>query len=283
MKLRTPLVILLLTLLLVTTAPIQASQNSGDSELDAVIETALRRHDVPGASVAVMENGVVSWARGYGLADTEQAIPADLDTVFDSASVAKPVTAWGIMTLVEEGILDLDLPIAQYVDRWQLPPSEYNEEMVTIRRILSHTAGLSTDGDVGVEPGAYVPTIEEAMDGAVLGMRALHIAYPPGDDYHYSSVGYTLLELAVEEATGESFAEYMQREVLDPLGMTNSGLRLNGRIARPCRHRPRLVQQPSARIPIFHAGSRWTTHHPHRPGPIHGRPYAWSKRRTNRP
>ena len=230
MKIRTPLIILLLTLLLVTTAPSQASQNRGESELDAVIETALHRHDVPGASVAIMANGEVSWARGYGLADTEQNISVDADTVFDAASVAKPVTAWGIMTLVEEGILDLDIPIAQYVNRWQLPPSEYDEEMVTIRRILSHTAGLSTDGDVGVDPGAYVPTIEEAMDGAVFGMRALHIAYPPGEDYHYSSVGYTLLELAVEEATGASFADFMQREVLDPLGMTNSSYGLTAEL-----------------------------------------------------
>lgn len=197
-------------------------QSTGNPELDDVIETAMRRHDVPGASVAVMKNGEVSWAKGYGLADTEQDVPVNAETVFDAASIAKPVTAWGIMTLVEDGRLDLDAPISQYVTRWHLPPSNYDEEMVTIRRILSHTAGLSGDGDVGVDPGAYVPTIEEAMDGAILGMRSLHIATPPGEDYHYSSVGYTLLELAVEEVTGQPFADYMQQEVLDPLGMTNS-------------------------------------------------------------
>ena len=212
----------LLLVALLSTQAAHSYQADGDPELDAVIETAMRRHDVPGASVAVMENGEISWAKGYGLADTEKDIPVNAETVFDAASIAKPVTAWGIMTLVEDGRLDLDAPISQYVTRWHLPPTDYDEEMVTIRRILSHTAGLSGDGDVGVDPGAYVPTIEEAMDGAILGMRALHIATPPGEDYHYSSVGYTLLELAVEEVTGQPFADYMQQEVLDPLGMTNS-------------------------------------------------------------
>lgn len=199
-----------------------AYQSTGDPELDAVVEKAMRTHDVPGVSVAVVKNGAVSWAKGYGLADTVQGSPVTPVTVFDAASIAKPVTAWAIMTLVEDGRLDLDAPIEQYLTRWHLPQSEYDHDRITIRRILSHTAGLSTDGDMGVEPGAYVPTVEEALNGAVLGMLPLHVAYPPGEDYHYSSVGYTLLEIAVEEVTGESFASYVQREVLDPLGMVNS-------------------------------------------------------------
>ena len=116
----------------------------------------------------------------------------------------------------------MDAPIEQYLTRWHLPPSKFDHSQITIRRILSHTAGLSTDGDTGIEPGAYVPTVEEALNGAVLGMNALHVAYPPGEDYHYSSIGYTLLEIAVEEVTGETFSSYMQKEVLDPLGMDNS-------------------------------------------------------------
>jgi len=199
-----------------------AYQSAGDAQLDAVVERAMRQHNVPGASVAVIKNGELAWARGYGMADSAQGLPVTPDTVFNAASIAKPVTAWGIMKLVEDGLLDLDAPIEGYLTRWHLPPSEFDHDLVTIRRILSHTAGLSTDGDTGVEPGEYVPTVEEALNGAILGMRALHVAYPPGEDYHYSSVGYTLLEIAVEEVTGEPFAVYMQREILDPLGMANS-------------------------------------------------------------
>jgi CubicO group peptidase (beta-lactamase class C family) len=200
----------------------RAHQTTSDPRLDSVVAKAMGTHNVPGASVAVVKNGEVTWARGYGIADPAQGVPVTPETVFDAASIAKPVTAWGIMTLVEDGLLDLDAPVEQYLTRWHLPPSEFDHNQITVRRILSHTAGLSTDGDTGVDPGEYLPTLEEALNGAVLGMRALHVAYPPGEDYHYSSIGYTLLELAVEEVTGEPFASYMQREVLDPLGMVNS-------------------------------------------------------------
>ncbi len=216
------LLILALTISGIVHAEQAAYQSAGDPQIDAVVEKAMRTHNVPGVSVAVVKNGAVSWAKGYGLADTVQGLPVTTETVFNAASIAKPVTAWAIMTLVEDGRLDLDAPIEQYLTRWHLPPSEYDHDQITIRRILSHTAGLSTDGDMGVEPGEYVPTIEEALNGAVLGMLPLHVAYPPGEDYHYSSIGYTLLEIAVEEVTGESFASYTQHAVLDPLGMVNS-------------------------------------------------------------
>ena len=211
----------LLCLLLLMTGAIQAQENS--QELDAVVERALQQHNVPGAAVAVVEDGALSWAKGYGMAEPAQNLPVMPDTVFDSASVTKPVTAWGIMKLVEAGLLDLDVPITNYVTRWELPSSEYDHDMVTIRRVLSHTAGLSTDGDTGVIPGEYVPTLIEAMNGAILGTDALHVAYPPATGYHYASNGYTLLEMAIEEVTDEPFAVYMQREILDPLGMVDSG------------------------------------------------------------
>jgi CubicO group peptidase (beta-lactamase class C family) len=226
MKFRLFVLLTLLSLSLVADGSVQAAppayQDAGDPQLDAVVKRALRRHKVPGAAVAVLKSGAMVWAKGYGLADPAQGVPVTPDTVFDAASVAKPVTAWGIMKLVEEGLLDLDAPIEQYLTRWHLPPSEYDHDQVTLRRILSHTAGFSTDGDTGVEPGEYVPTLEEALNGAILGARALHVATPPGEDYHYASMGYTLLEMAVETVTGEPFASYMQREILNPLGMADS-------------------------------------------------------------
>jgi CubicO group peptidase (beta-lactamase class C family) len=243
----------LVLLIFISAQPVQTYQATSNPRLDAVVEKAMRTHNVPGASVAVVKNGEVSWARGYGMADPAQGLPVTPDTVFNAASIAKPVTAWGIMTLVEDGLLDLDAPIEQYLTRWHLPPSEFDHDQITIRRILSHTAGLSTDGDTGVEPGAYVPTLEEALNGAVLGMRPLHVAYPPGEDYHYSSVGYTLLEIAAEEVTGESFASYMQREVLDPLGMINSSyewtpeLRTQAAIGHDWYNRPLPEYQYSTR------------------------------------
>lgn len=216
----------ILTLALVAYAPVWAArpvlQNVGDPRIDAAVEQGLWQHNVTGASVAVLENNKLAWVKGYGRANSAQGTPVTADTVFEAASLSKPVTAWAIMTLVEDGKLELDAPIETYVTRWHLPPSEFDHSEVTVRRILSHTAGLSEDGDPGVDPGAYVPTVEEALSGAVLGMRPLRVVNPPGEDYHYASDGYTLLELAVEEVTGERFSSYIQRAVLDPLGMVNS-------------------------------------------------------------
>lgn len=215
---------ILFILVLVTVGPTQAkqatSQSEGDPQLDAVVEKALRQHNVPGAAIAVVKNGEMSWTTGYGLATEETAVTTD--TVFEAASVSKTVTAWGIMKLAEDGLVDLDAPVEQYLTRWHLPPSEFDHNLVTLRRILSHTAGLSQGGDPGMEPGEAVPTLVDALNGAVPSMGALHVAFPPGENYIYSSIGYALLELVIEEVTGEPFVVYMQREILDPLGMVHS-------------------------------------------------------------
>jgi CubicO group peptidase (beta-lactamase class C family) len=225
MKQRIPSLFIVISLLLVSSSSALAQTNNqagGDPDIDAVVERAMQQHGVPGASVAVVENGELAWVKGYGVADPVSGEPVTPDTVFDVASVAKPVSTWAVMKLVEEGLLDLDAPIEQYVTRWQIPPSEFDHSEITIRRILSHTAGFSEDGDVGVDPGAYVPTIPEALDGAVRGTQPLHVERPPGEDWHYASNAYSFVELAIEEVTGEPFTVYIQREILDPLGMVNS-------------------------------------------------------------
>jgi CubicO group peptidase (beta-lactamase class C family) len=92
------------------------------------------------------------WARGYGVADTASAAPVTEDTVFQATSISKPVTAWGVMKLVETGKLDLEASVEQYLTRWHLPPSQFDHRGVTIRRILSHTAGLSLHDYPGLSP-----------------------------------------------------------------------------------------------------------------------------------
>lgn len=229
------------------------NQPGDDLEIDAVVERAMRQHGVPGVSVAVVKSGELAWAKGYGLADPSKGAPVTRATVFEAASVAKPVTAWGVMKLVEAGRLDLDAPIAKYVTRWQLPPSDFDHSEITLRRILSHTAGLSEDGDVGVDPGAYVPTVEEVLNGAVRGTQALRVERPPGTDWHYASNAYSLVEIAIEEVTGEPFSVYMQREILLPLGMINSSYdwtpvqRSNAAVGHDWYNRPQPHYQYSTR------------------------------------
>lgn len=190
--------------------------------LDPVIQNLMSRSRVPGTAVALVHNGEVTWAQVYGLADKEIGTPVTPETVFQAASVSKAVSAWGVMKLVEEGKLDLDAPVEQYLTRWHLPPSEFNHDEVTIRRLLSHTAGTSVSGFMGRNPDQELPTLEEVLSGQDVLFGETRVEQEPGSGWSYSGGGFTLLQLVIEEVTGESFADYMQREVLDPLGMTSS-------------------------------------------------------------
>lgn len=240
-----------------------AQTDAAVDRLVAAIEqatpAALERHDAPGAGVAFVYGNRLAWSGGFGLADVGSSRPVTDDTVFSIASVTKPITAWGVLKLAEQGRLDLDAPIQSYVTRWRLPPSEFDATMVTARRILAHAAGLSEGGDPGVEPGQPVPTLEQAADGVGMEGGGIFIATQPGAAYHYSSKGYLLLEIAIEEITGESFAAFMTREVLAPLGMTSSGFdltpELSARLATGYdwygRPHPRYEQPTNAQGGLF--------------------------------
>jgi CubicO group peptidase (beta-lactamase class C family) len=192
-------------------------------KLDELVPQLLKENDVPGAAVALVRDGEVAWSAGYGLADRERGVPVTADTVFQVASISKPVTAWGVMRLVESGQLELDAPVEQYLTRWHLPPSSYDAGGVTIRRLLSHTAGLSLGGYPGISPDQPLPTLEESLSGKNGGAGDVRITMEPGAQFSYSGGGYTLLQLVIEEVTGESFSEFMQEQVLHPLGMLHSG------------------------------------------------------------
>ena len=191
--------------------------------LETAVPAALERHDVPGAAVAMVLGGEVVWEGGFGLADIGTQMPVTIDTVFEAASVAKPVTAWAVLRLAEQGRLELDAPIETYISDWLLPPSEFDHARVTARSLLAHAAGTNFGGDPGVEPGAAVPSLREAADGAGLEGGPIQVTFPPDEAYRYSSKGYVLLEMVIEEVTGIPFAEYARREILDPVGMRSSG------------------------------------------------------------
>ncbi len=150
--------------------------------------------------------------------------PVDGDTPFQVASLGKWLTAWGVMALVEEGRVDLDAPVATYLSRWQLPDSEFDAAGVTVRRLLSHTAGLDDglgyDGFAAKEDRQTLEdSLTRARDASPGKSGAVQLGNDPGSQWQYSGGGYTLLQLVIEEVTGESFAQYMERTVFDPLGM----------------------------------------------------------------
>ncbi len=151
--------------------------------------------------------------------------PIGEDTLFQVMSISKWVTAWTVLTLVESETLELNAPIRRYLASWQLPESEYDVDGITVRRLLSHTAGLNSGDFDGFHPDQAMQPLVEYMskpaDGGAHGNVRLD-QFEPGTSWRYSNNAYALLQHIVEQVTGESFEALAMRNVLLPLGMTNS-------------------------------------------------------------
>jgi CubicO group peptidase (beta-lactamase class C family) len=174
-----------------------------------------------GLAVALVHHGRVVWAAGYGVADQAWQ-PVTAATRFQAASLSKPVTAWGVLRLVEQGRIGLDDPVVGHLRRWHPSPSPFDTDAITVRRLLSHTAGLSVHGYDGQQPDRPLAAIEISLSGEAGGSFPVELLEAPGGRWLYSGGGYSVLQLLVEELTGRPFADYMQAEVLQPLGMTAS-------------------------------------------------------------
>ncbi len=174
------------------------------------------------AVLALIDDGTVHAAHAVSVGS-----PVDRDTVFQTASLSKWVTAWGVMALIQEGKLDLDTPVDRYLTRWKLPESGFDNRKVTVRRLLSHTAGLTDGlGYAGFPPGTPVQSLEESLmrtaDASPGKSGVVAVGLEPGSEWRYSGGGYGVLQLLIEEVSGEPFESYMQRAVFKPLGMTHS-------------------------------------------------------------
>ena len=192
-------------------------------ELEGKTPNILRKYDIPGATISVINEGEVKWIGAFGYQDLENSIKMSDQAVFQAASISKPVTALGIMKLVDGGYISLDDPVSEHITRWDIPNSEFDSDKVTIRSLLSHTSGLSLGGGYpGYEPDQKLPTLEDSLSGIGGGARPVELIRNPGEIFIYSGGGYNLLQLLIEEVTGRSFAEYMEEDVLLPLNMTNS-------------------------------------------------------------
>jgi CubicO group peptidase (beta-lactamase class C family) len=200
----------------------QAELDRFEASLDSLVPALLAELSTPGAAVALLRDGKVALAKGYGWANRETQHPVTRTTLFNIGSISKTHAAWGLLRLVEDGELDLDAPVERYLTRWHLPPSEFNSDGVTLRRLLSHTAGLSLHGYPGFDPGARLPTVEESLSGNTNGSGDVRLIMEPGTKWQYSGGGYTIAQLLVEEVTGRTFDDYMREAVFTPLAMTSS-------------------------------------------------------------
>ena len=177
---------------------------------------------VPGVSVAVLVDGKIAWARGYGLADVESGRPVTPNTLFQAASISKPVAALAALRLVESGRVDLDGDVNAHLTSWRVPGNEFTEGApVTLRGLLTHRAGLTVWGFPGYGPGERAPDGPGVLDGRG-NTDPVRVYKAPGESWRYSGGGYTVMQQLVVDVHGAPFATVMREEVLDPIGMSRS-------------------------------------------------------------
>jgi CubicO group peptidase (beta-lactamase class C family) len=189
-----------------------------------VLQERMKLYGVPGLSIAVIKDYKIEWARGYGYADKEKANPVTTETLFQAASLSKSLNAVGVLRLVQQKKLDLDKDINTYLTSWKFPyDTSKGKTPITLRHILSHTAGTSVHGFRGYEPGEKIPTIIQILNGeAPANSEPIRSMFDAGTRVQYSGGGITISQLIVMDVTKQPYDVYMQQNVLAPLGMKNS-------------------------------------------------------------
>jgi D-alanyl-D-alanine carboxypeptidase len=182
--------------------------------IDSVVRAALVERKIPGAAVAVLRHDTLAYAAGYGVANVATGARVTTETVFQIASMTKVFTAMAILMLVEEGKVALDDPAVRYLS-WL--PTKYSG--ITVRQLLTHTSGVNPDVRT-----ANIDEMELVEFKRRLEVRP--VSFPPGTNVQYANVGFILLSLIVEEASGERFGEFLHRRIFSPLGMRSTGYRV---------------------------------------------------------
>jgi CubicO group peptidase (beta-lactamase class C family) len=181
-------------------------------------------YDVPGVSIAVINDYQIEWAKGYGVLAAGTDDPVTPETLFQAASCAKPVVAVAALHYVEQGAVELDSDVNQALVSWHLPENEFTTgEKVTLRRLLSHSAGVTVKGFRGYAQGETIPTFQQILDGEPpANSPPIRVNIVPGTQYRYSGGGYLIVKQMLEDVTGNPFPEIMQNTVLEPWGMDHS-------------------------------------------------------------
>lgn len=191
------------------------------------LERRMMHYHVPGVSLAVIEGGRIEWARAYGVAQAGGTRAADTTTLFQAASISKVVTTTAALRLVERRRLELDRDINERLAEWQVPASPHTRgQKVTLRRILTHTSGLTVGGFAGYEPGQPLPTLIQVLNGTPpANSPPVRTDTVPGSVQRYSGGGFTVAQLAIAKAYGMPFGRAAEELVLRPAGMVHSTFR----------------------------------------------------------
>ncbi|MGQ0764848.1 MAG: serine hydrolase domain-containing protein [Gemmatimonadota bacterium] len=223
-------------------ARIEARQLPDRQGLDGyTIAELMQRFRVPGVSIAVIRDFRVHWAKGYGVADAETGRMVDTATLFQAASISKPVTAFAAARLVQAGKFTFDTDVNELLRSWKVPRNEKTgPSPVTLRSLFSHTSGSDDGfGFPGYAPNQPMPTLPQIILGEKpSNVGPVNFVRPPLTAFKYSGGGTTIVQMALTDVTGTPFAALMEREVLDPAGMTHSTFEQ----PVPETHRPRAAR-----------------------------------------
>jgi CubicO group peptidase (beta-lactamase class C family) len=196
----------------------------GTKQSSGNLKDRMDTYHVPGVSIAVIDDSQIAWSKGYGVMEAGTDSKVTTDTLFQAASISKPVTALAVLALVEQGQLDLDEDINQRLSSWKLPENEYTQKnKVTLRRLLSHSAGVTVHGFPGYDSNETVPTLLQILNGEPpANTDIIQVDIEPGSATRYSGGGYTVMQQLLEDVTGKPFQELLQSTVLEQLAMHDS-------------------------------------------------------------
>jgi len=192
----------------------------------AVVQPLMKLYSVPGVSIAVIKDFTIAATYVYGVADVETGAPVTAETMFQAASISKPVAAMASLKAVQDGRFSLDQDVNTILKSWKLPVGEFTKDRpVTPRTLMSHTSGTGDGfGFPGYAPKAPLPSIPQILDGVQppSNLRAVRLERPPLTGFKYSGGGVLIEQLALMDAVGKPFTEIGRDWVLEPIGMTNS-------------------------------------------------------------
>ncbi|MFM2360181.1 MAG: hypothetical protein RLY16_2174 [Bacteroidota bacterium] len=184
----------------------------------------MKYHKVPSVSIAIIDNGKIVLSKTYGWADIGKKRPANINTLYQVASISKSINAFGILKLVQAGKLSLTQDIRSYLKTWTFPDNEFSRnKTITIKNLLSHTAGLSVHGFIGYATSDSLPTINQILDGqSPANNEPVKPIFPINEHFEYSGGGYAISRKILDDNISHNYDSLMTAIVLKPLKMTNS-------------------------------------------------------------